>query len=58
MKLKKAMRILSILVVLSILLAATAVAASTRASKYLSAYCATISRTSDGDLILKSSKTL
>ena len=50
MKLKKAMRILSILVVFSILLAATAVAASTRASKYLSAYYATISRTSDGDL--------
>lgn len=50
MKLKKATHILAIMVVLSILLSVTAFAASTRASKYLSAYYATISQTSDGDL--------
>ena len=38
MKMKKTMRVLTILVVFSILLAATAFAAPARASAYLSAY--------------------
>lgn len=50
MNMKKVTRVLVLLVVFSILLTATAAAATTRASKYLSAYYATISRTSDGDL--------
>ena len=50
MKMKKTMRVLTILVVFSILLAATAFAAPARASAYLSAYYATITKTSTGDL--------
>ena len=50
MKIKKAMRILSMLVIFSILLATTIFAAPARASAYLSAYYATITKTSTGDL--------
>ena len=50
MKTKKAMRLLAILIVFSILLAATAFAAPARASAYLSAYYATITKTSTGNL--------
>ena len=50
MKIKKAMRILAVLVIFSILLATTIFAAPARASAYLSAYYATITKTSTGDL--------
>lgn len=50
MKIKKAMRILAMLVIFSILLAATIFAAPARASAYLSAYYANITKTSSGDL--------
>lgn len=44
------MRILAVLVIFSILLATTIFAAPARASAYLSAYYATITKTSTGDL--------
>ena len=50
MKIKKAMRILAMLVIFSILLATTIFAAPARASAYLSAYYANITKTSSGDL--------
>lgn len=50
MKMKKSICVLTILVVFSILLAATAFAVPARASAYLSAYYATITKTSTGDL--------
>ena len=50
MKIKKAMRILAMLVIFSILLATTIFAAPARASAYLSAYYANITKTASGDL--------
>ena len=50
MKTKKIMRSISLVLVLCIILSATVFASSTRASEYLSAYYATISKTSDGNI--------
>ena len=50
MKTKKIMRSVSLVLVLCIMLSATVFASATRASEYLAAYYATISKTSEGNI--------
>ncbi len=49
MKIKRFIRFFAVIVILSILLSMTSFAAQMRASKYLSVYGATITKTSDGN---------